>query len=239
MDSLNILIVEDEFPIAESLKEILEILGHEVVGIATSFTEAIDLLDNNKIDLALLDIQLKGNKSGIDLASTINSKYSIPYIFTTAFVDNETVAEASELGPYGYIVKPYGMNDINPAISVAIANHNALDDSKTSAVYNKDNIFIKSNSRIVRLKLDEILFIEAKGDYAVFKTDDKGYIVATTFKNVVKKLDPTRFARVHRSYIVNLNKVVDIEENNLLINDQIIPISRSQRAELFKKLNII
>lgn len=240
MSSYNILVVEDDPQIAESLSEMLEILDHKVVGVAESFEQALEILGSAEIDLVLLDIQIKGEKSGIDIAEKIKAEFHLPFIFTTAFADKETIKKASEHSPYGYLVKPYGMKDINASIEIAIQNHRAFKESKgDEGVFNSESLFVKANSRIVRINIDDILFVEAKGDYALFKTKEKGFIVHTTFKNVEGKLDPNKFVRVHRSYIVNINKVVDIEENNLLINDQIIPISRGQRATLISKISPI
>lgn len=136
----KILIVEDEPNIAESLQEILEILDYQVSGIASSYNEAINLLETEEVNLVLLDIQLKGEKSGIDVAKTINERFRIPYVFTTAYTDSETVSLASELGPFGYIVKPYGMKDISPAIEIAISKHQSISEVIVKAK-NKDKFY--------------------------------------------------------------------------------------------------
>ncbi|MEM9340587.1 MAG: response regulator [Bacteroidota bacterium] len=241
--SYKILIVEDDPQIAESLSDMLEILKHEVAGIAESYDDALAKLQKEDVDLALLDIQLKGEKSGIDIAEKIKSDFKLPFIFTTAYADKETIKKASEHSPYGYIVKPYGMKDIDAGIEVAIHNHKSFTeeskDGEERGVFNSESLFVKANSRIVRIEIKNILFVEAKGDYAVFKTNEKGYIVNTTFKNVEDKLNGHQFIKVHRSYIVNVEKIVDIEENNLLIENQIIPISRGQKPHLMSKLNAI
>lgn len=240
--SYKILIVEDDPQIAESLSDIIEILDHEVVEIVDNFDDAVSQFQSKEIDLALLDIQLKGTKTGIDVAERIKSEFKVPFIFTTAYADKETIQKASEHSPYGYIVKPYGMKDINAGIEVAIQNHRAFSEQNNDSeegVFNSESLFIKANSRIVRININDILYIEAKGDYALFKTEEKGYIVHTTFKNVEDRLNGNRFVKVHRSYIVNVEKIVDIEENNLLIENQVIPISRGQKPVLMSKLNSI
>lgn len=241
MTPYNILIVEDEPSISESLSEMLQILDQKVVGIADSYDAALKLLDKNDVELALLDIQLKGDKSGIDLADTIRERYRLPFIFTTAFADSDTIRAATEQGPYGYLVKPYSMKNINAAIEVAMQNHRQFkrwEDEEGDLVY-KDILFVKANGRLVRIDVNDLMYVEAKGDYALFKTDKKGYIVNSTFKNIESKLNPNQFIRVHRSYIINIKKVVDIEENNLLIGEQVIPVSRSQKPNLMNRLNTI
>ena len=241
MAAYNILVIEDDLEIAESLAEMLEILGHHVIASADSYDSAIKSLDHDTVDLALVDIQLKGEKTGIDVGERLTNEYNVPYIFTTAFADQETIAKAALHSPYGYIVKPYGMKDINAGIEIAISNHQnvrRLKDDEAN-LFQQNNIFAKVNSRLVRIEPDNILFVEAKGDYVLFKTAEKGYIVHSTIKNIEDKLDGNQFVRVHRSYIVNISKIVDIEDNNLLIDNLVIPISRNQKPHLMSKLNTI
>lgn len=240
MNALNILIVEDELPIAESLQEILEILNHQVAGIASSYDEAVNLLKQEQVDLVLLDIQLKGEKSGLDVAETINDQYDLPYIFTTAFADETTIQRAKELGPYGYIVKPYGMKDINPAIEIAFQNYKRSSEIKgDQGQFLSNHLYIKANSKLIRLNDDDILYIEAKGDYALFKTPDKGYVVHSTIKNAADKMNPQKFLKVHRSYVVNLDKIKDIEDSSILIDDKVIPVSRQHKPDLMKRIDLI
>lgn len=240
MSKYNVLIIEDDQHIAASLSEMLEILDHKVVGVAPSYEDAIDKLKDNDVEIALVDIQLKSEKTGIDVAEKLKSEFKLPFIFTTAYADKETIQKAAEHSPYGYIVKPYSMKEINAGIEVAIQNHKNIRSFKEDeGIFNQASLFIKVNSRLVRIDLKDILYVEAKGDYTVFKTEQKGYVVNSTFKNVEEKLDPNQFIRVHRSYIVNVDKVVDIEENNLLINEQIIPVSRGQKPNLMKRLNTL
>ncbi|MEM1003099.1 MAG: response regulator [Bacteroidota bacterium] len=241
MAAYNILVIEDDPQIAESLVEMLEILGHQVLTTAESYDQAVAALDKENPDLALVDIQLKGQKTGIDVAERLRNEYKVPFIFTTAYADKETIEKAAAHSPYGYIVKPYGMKDINAGIEVAISNHQNIKllKDEEGEVFQQSNLFVKVNSRLVRIEPDNILFVEAKGDYVLFKTPEKGYIVHSTIKNIEDKLDSSRFVRVHRSYIVNLSKIVDIEENNLLLGDLIIPVSRNQKPILLSKLNTI
>ncbi len=239
----HILIVEDDPQIAASLSDMLEILDHKVVGIAESYDDATSIMEKESAELVLLDIQLKGEKTGIDLAEYIKAHHAIPFVFTTAYADNDTIQKAAVHSPYGYIVKPYGMKDINAGIEIAINNHLAMgahqEGESSGGVFNSESLFIKANSRIVRINVRDILFVEAKGDYAIFKTSEKGYVVQTTFKNVEAKLQSNQFVKVHRSFIINMEKIVDIEDSSLLIEDHVIPISRGQKPHLLNKLKLI
>ncbi len=240
MERYKILIVEDEINIAESLQEIIEILDHDVVGIADSADTAIAILEKEEVDLALLDIQIRGAKDGVELAESIKSRFKIPYIFTTAYADNETIRRASNQSPYGYLVKPYGIKDINAAIEVAISNYQEFRHLTTNeGKFSNNQLFVKVDSRLVKINIEDVLYVEAKGDYALFKTEKESFIIHSTIKNIETKLSPASFLKVHRSYIINIDKIIDIEDSNLLIKDKIIPISRSKKPLLMQRISLI
>ena len=116
----KILTVEDEAIIAIEIKSTLKILGYTVAGHATTAQKAIDLIETDRPDLILLDIHLKGDQNGIELAKVINEKYKIPFVFLTSYSDGMILEEAIKVLPYGYIVKPFTTNDIKSAIEIAL-----------------------------------------------------------------------------------------------------------------------
>lgn len=239
----KILIVEDDPNIADTLKDMLETMEHEVVGVFDNGPEAMLFLKRNKVDLVLLDIQLRGRMNGIEVAGEIQETNPTPFIFTTAFADSETIAQAKEKGPYGYIVKPYGMKDIYAAIEIAMNNHKLLNELKVPQLEVADlrssQLYLKVDTKLVKVNEDDILYVEAKGDYVLFKTLEKGFVVNATMKKVEEKLNSAKFLKVHRSYIINLDKIVDIENTTLVINDKVIPISRSHKDALLSRLNTL
>ncbi len=241
MDSYKILIVEDDPNIADTLKDMLEALGHTVVDVFDNGKAVLDYLDNNTPELILLDIQIKGNMDGLEVAGNIKQLGDVPFVFTTAFADEDTLKKATAHSPYGYIVKPYGMKDIYAAIEIAMNNHKLFGELKNvtpePAMATKDHLFLKVDTRLVKVKEEEILYVEAKGDYVLFKTAEKGHIVHSTMKKVEEKLNPARFLKVHRSFIINLDHVVDIEDNSLVINQKVIPVSRSNKEALLARIN--
>ena len=104
--------------------------------------------------------------------------------------------------------------------------------------YPNDNfVFVKSEKRLVRINLDELLYVETTGDYSIFKLQNgQQFVVQSSLKNIGSKIQHPNFIKVHRSYIVNLNKIVDIEENTLVIDRKVIPISRAHRAGLLERI---
>ena len=243
MEKLKVLIVEDEPLIAESLADILELLDHEVTGSVSNGEDLLKTLSKSKPDLILLDIQLKGSLSGLELAPLLNQQYKVPYIFTTAFADDETIEQAQENSPYGYVVKPYGINDIKAAIAVALGQmqKQAESSQKQYEVSNSTNgqLFLKCNNRLVRVQESDVLYVEAKGDFALFKTANEGLIVSSTMKRLANRLNPEIFFQAHRSYIINLNHIEDIEDNSVEINGKVIPVSKNQKQRLLERLNTI
>ncbi len=240
---MKILIVEDDPMISESVGDILRMLDHQVVGVADNAQDAIELCNQHQPEIALLDIQIAGDIDGVELAEIIRDQFDIPFIFTTAFADNATISRARDMGPFGYLVKPYGVKEVNAAIQVAKASFDRLKkaeraNSSMSKIID-NSLFLKVDNKLVKVKIEDILYVEAKGDYALFKTKAKGYIVHTTIKKVQDRLEAFNFQKVHRSFVVNISKIIDIEESNLLIDDKVIPISRANKDSLINRLNLL
>lgn len=243
MENLKILIVEDEPMIAESLAEMLELMDHTVLSVAESGEEAVMQLMKHEPDLMLLDIQLKGKMDGVELARLIRQKYHLPFIFTTAYADEETLNRAKAEGPYGYIVKPYGVKDIMAAIEVAMSNYRLFQEIKgkepVAPMLLNDHLYLKVDQRLVKIRQADIAYAEAKGDYVLIKTLNESFIIYSTLKKVVDKLEAPNFLQVHRSFLVNLDHIQDIEETTVSIIGKVIPVSRANRSELLSRIRTL
>jgi two-component system, LytTR family, response regulator LytT len=250
MSKTNILIVEDESIVAKDIQHSLKKLGYTVVGICSNGEDAIKSAEEMSPDLVLMDIMLKGDMSGIEAADQIRQRMNIPVIYLTAYADESTLNKAKVTEPYGYIIKPFKEIDLHTAIEMAIYKHEKETDVKKerdflySLVENKDAkdiIFVKSNSRLVKVRTEDIYFIEALKDYVVINTGNTRYTVHSTMKDIEKKLPPNEFIRVHRSFIVRIDKIVAIDHANLIIEDdkKQIPIGGSFKDDLVKRLNMI
>ncbi len=244
MGKIKILIVEDELVIAEDLKDILEELGYVVCGIAISAREALILIEEQSPDLALLDIQIKGGKDGIELAAEINEQYHLPFIMLTSYSDMQTLNRAKEVYPYGYLVKPFNEKDILVCIEVAMANFakeqtkKANEDKSEDFVLN-DSMFIRTNGMLVKLKLKEIIYFEADANYTHVHTKDKKFVIRSILKELEGKLDAKRFVRVHKSYLINLGEIDSIQSESVQIAGKEIPISRNQYSWLLHQIRML
>ncbi|MDO9000509.1 response regulator [Sediminibacterium sp.] len=252
MEKLKIFIVEDESIVAKDIQNSLVKLGYEVVGIANNGKEAIEKIIEINPDLVLMDIMIKGELTGIDVSEKIKEKVKIPIIFLTAYADEGTLAKAKITEPYGYILKPFKEIDLHSTIEMAFYKHQkdselqkerdflySLVENKDDA--NKDILFVKANSRLVKVLLKDIFYVEALKDYVIINTQYARYTVHSTMKDIEKKLGATDFARVHRSFIARLDKIQSIDSQNVILENEkkVIPVGGSFREELMQKLNTL
>ncbi|CAN0115309.1 unnamed protein product, partial [Chrysoparadoxa australica] len=155
-------------------------------------------------------------------------------IFTTC--NSKYALEAFEYQVTDFLVKPIEF----PRLIKAVERAKKMCETPVDASKKMDEIYVKVDGRFVRLALNDVLFIESLGDYVTFHTTLKEkFIVHSTLKNIDEKIRNPDFLKVHRSYIVNLSKVVDIEDTNLVITDKVIPISRSHKPALMSRIKTI
>tara|TARA_B100000809_G_scaffold248154_1_gene277964 strand:+ start:11267 stop:12019 length:753 start_codon:yes stop_codon:yes gene_type:complete len=250
MSKNNILVIEDEAIVSKDIQQSLKKLGYNIVGSAATGEKAVILALETKPDLVLMDIMLKGDMSGIDAAEQIRAQLSIPVIYLTAYADESTLEKAKVTEPYGYIIKPFKEVDLHTSIEMALYKHSKERevikerDFLYSIVENQDAegvIFVKSNSRLVKVKTSSILFVEALKDYVVINVVDVKYTIHSTMKEIQKKLPTKEFQRIHRSYIVRLDKIIAIEQPNVVIEGgkKLLPIGGSYKEDLFKRINLV
>lgn len=249
---VRILIVEDELLLAQDISNRLTAINYETVGIAPTAIKALQLLaENTDIDIILIDIILKGNLDGIELATLINAKYDIPFIFLTSHADNELVERAKNVRPYAYILKPFNDRQVSVAIELALMNfYNktpekdllkrrefAVDDNQVLQI--KDSLFLKKGHHFERVPLKEILFLQADSNYCTVHAKSGRYIYSTVLKKIEAELPQNQFLRTHRSYVININLVSGFEGNTLFVGEKKIPVSKAHRDEVFKLFHTI
>jgi DNA-binding LytR/AlgR family response regulator len=250
MGKINVLVVEDESIVSKDIQYSLKKLGYNVIGVAATGQKAIDLCGEKLPDIILMDIMLKGDITGIEASTRIKESYNIPVIFLTAYADENTLSKAKVTEPYAYIIKPFKEIDLHTSIEMAFYKHSKeLEilkerDMLYNIVENKESkefIFVKSKSRLIKLNTKDIFFIEALKDYVVINTINKRYTIHSTMKDIERKMPQDFFLRVHRSYIVRLDKIAQIEQPNCILeeNNKIIPIGGSYKEELIKRINLI
>jgi DNA-binding LytR/AlgR family response regulator len=248
--AVNILVTEDESIVRKDIERSLKKLGYNVVGSADTGEKAIELAVSLKPDLALMDIMLKGKMTGIQAAEEIKKLVDIPIIFLTAYADESTLARAKVTEPHGYILKPFKEIDIHTSIEMAIHKHGkekelkvetellrALNAPKMDAAY----IFVKHKGQLLRVFAKDILYVEALKDYVTIITKSEKYTIHSTMKDIEQKLFAANFLRAHRSFIVNMDHVLSIQNNNLIMAElkKEIPIGGSYKDAVAAKINLL
>jgi len=240
MKVIKIGIVEDELIIADTIIATLQNLGYETTEPCMTYTRALEMIEEDKPDLVLLDIQLAGKKTGIDVAEVLNRDYDIPFIFLTSNADVATIEEAKLVNPYAYLVKPFNKDDLFTAIEIAMSNYGNKIERKAAAINNeklKNVLFIKNKDRFHSIKHDDILFLKSDHVYVEISTEKETHLVRSTLENFVQKL-PLSFFQVHRRFIINLNYLTEIKADHVMVKEHEIPLSKSNRIALMKIIDL-
>ncbi|WP_055443996.1 LytR/AlgR family response regulator transcription factor [Lacinutrix himadriensis] len=201
--------------------------------------QAIKYLNQNEVDLIFLDIHMP-DFTGFDFIETLKNPPKI--VLTTS--DPNFAIQAFEYDCIvDYLVKPITQERFNKAIDKAEAKQSkpVAIQSQTEKVEatSGNDLYVNIDRRLIKIDIPSIYLVEAKGDYIQVKTEDKNYTVHSTLKKIEDKLPDDLFLKVHRSYIINIQKIIDIEDNSVLIKKDVIPVSRSNRPELMKRLNLL
>ena len=244
-EEIKILIVEDELIIAEDVKLKLNELGYTTAGIASDIQEANELLSDTLPDIALVDIKLRNNDSGIELAKKIKANYNIPIVFVTSHSDKDTIEKSKQVEPEGYIVKPFEKEDLFTAIELAIFRHskqnNIMDDASNGVAKNvvfKDSIFIKKNYMLIKIRFNDLEWIKSDGNYLELYCKEEKHVIRSSLKEFMQKLPSELFLQIHKSFCVNVNYINAVEYNNMRLGNQKLPIGRSYFDNIKKVLNI-
>jgi len=241
-DIVRIMIVEDDMVIGANLSLQLTQLGYEVTAILSRGEEAVAHALTNTPDIILMDINLKGKLNGIDTVLAIQGKMDIPILYLTANSDEATFSKAKETRPMAFITKPFNKLNLQRTISLVIERLRESKSGRTIVPNEKvmsDRIFVRHNRKLERLLLDDILYVEADRNYCTIKTGATAYVLSSTLKTMEEKLPPSVFARVHRSYLVNITKLDVVAEGHLEIGRKVIPLSKSYKEVLFGRLRMI
>ena len=236
---MNCIIIDDEAMARAIVRQLCsKIPDLDVIEEFDNAISAIKFLNQQTIDVIFLDIHMPGF-SGVDFVQTLKDPPKI--VLTTSDTDFAIAAYEYE-SIVDYLVKPITQERFEKCID-KISSLPAHKPMQTVAPGKEkeegEDLYINIDRRLIKLKLNEILVIEAKGDYIDVKTEKEDYWVHTTLKKIKEKLPERLFLQIHRSYIINFTKIIDIEDNSVLIAKNVVPISRSNRPELMRRLNLL
>lgn len=250
MSKIRVFIIEDDFIHANRLEMYLEEMGYDLVGVAASAEEAINMIAATKPDLLLVDIHLAGDRDGVQMVEQLNKKKPIPVIFITSYRDKDTFDRAKLTDPYAYIIKPYDKETLQAAIELAVYKF-----SKTAARKNivqaqtdyqgwdedqlvNDTMFVKSNGSLIKIKLSDILCVEAKDKICQIGLTKESIDTRISLQKLEEQLVNDRFLRVHRSFIINKEEIshIDLSEGKVRVGQYAVPIGRSYKASFLSSM---
>ena len=223
----SVLVIEDELELGQNIQDLLVYLGYEVPGIIDNGKDALTFLKDHKPDLILMDIQIKGDIDGISLCHKIKSIYDIPVVYLTAFSDTPFLDRIASYQYEGYLLKPFTLDELKSAIHLGLSKKGSKIPKSSKSV-----ITIKDKGFTIPLALSEVLFFQADGLYTKIQTKTKSYLVRDILKDLVEPLLGSRFIRVHKSYVVNIQEISSFNSKEIHIHDYVIPIRRGFYKEI-------
>lgn len=237
MARINCVIVDDEVMAREILTSfVAKITNLHLIKSCKNAMEAIEVVNKNQIDLLFLDINMP-DISGLSLAKSINKKTKI--IFTTAY--REYAIDGFDLQAVDYLLKPIAFDRFLQAVNkfFETISIKTSAEKKLEKLEKNDFIFVRSDRKMVKISFDEILYVESLSDYIKIYLSDKIVVTRETISNIETKLPTNDFFRVHRSYIVNKNKIHSYTNEFIEIDKKAISISRTYKENVLKKLSEI
>lgn len=222
MEEKTILLIEDDFLNRRLTKKILIENNYRILE-AKNAKETLEILKKESVTLAILDINLGENEQdGITLGKQIKDEFSVPFIYLTAYENQEVIGKAISTSPYSYLTKPFKSSDLIASVEITIRQTSNLQKHKPF-------ILVKDGEYNVKLALDEIDYIESDGNYLLFYSGKKLYKLRSTIKKMVAELPASTFVQIHRAYIVNKNKVEKSSLKSVVICNKEISVSEGYR----------
>ncbi|MBX2914991.1 MAG: response regulator transcription factor [Cyclobacteriaceae bacterium] len=233
MVNLHCIIVEDDAAAQLLLQTMIEKTSFLVLKkIASNALEAIEYLKTETVDLIFLDMEMPG-LSGLQFLDVLTQKPSIIIVSG----EQKYALDAFRYSVADYLLKP--VTDYGRFMQAVLKVQGLKETQAKKETPENSQLFVKVDSLLQSLAIESILWLEANSDYVKIHTDKKTMMVLSTMKALEEKLPPDQFVRVHRSFIVNIKHIENIDQANLQIGSKIIPISSNYRASLLEKIRIL
>jgi DNA-binding LytR/AlgR family response regulator len=247
MDSINVLIIEDVQEQSDALCQVLLDNKYNVVGVAKSYTEALQLFYEKTIDIIIIDVFLEGKPEGITFAETINiiPNASKPFVFLTSSQDRKIFERAKLTKPFSFLMKPFNELEILYALEMAVEKFyeqtNVFLTEDQNTIISNDYLFIKKKNALKKVALNDILFIEVEERYCNIITEKEKFVILISLTKISDLLNKNKFIRTHRNTIANVDKIEEIIlADNLIILKGNHKINLSDTYKDFiKKIDIL
>ncbi|NKI30720.1 LytR/AlgR family response regulator transcription factor [Croceivirga thetidis] len=238
---MNCIVIDDELASRMITEQLCSQTSNlEMTSSFDNCVDALKYLNDNEVDVIFLDLHME-SFSGFDLLKTLKEDQKV--VLTTS--DKKFASESYDYDNIvDYLVKPVTPERFDKAVQRVrkqfVLDQISVDSNEGESQSNRVNsLYINIDRRLIHLQFDEIDYVEADGDYINVYTATENYHVHTTLKRIRERLPEPVFMQIHRSYIINFNKIIDIQDNSVLIGRKVIPISRSNRPMLMERLNLL
>jgi DNA-binding LytR/AlgR family response regulator len=229
---MKCLIVDDDPLSRGTIEHYCGLSEHlELAGTCESAVQALNFLSKNKVDIIFLDVEMP-EMTGLEMLESLQGE-SHPYVILVTS-KKEYAIDAFEYNVVDYLLKPVDYVRFLKAINKLLSQQ-----AKDMGEEGDNEIFVKSDLKFVKIKFDEILYVEAMADYVIIHVEGAKHIIHSTMKGIDKKLAQDNFVRVHRSYIVNLKKISTVENSAVIISEKNIPIGASYKSEFMAKIKVL
>ena len=246
------MVVDKSKSFSEGIRSILNDLKiYEALSVDTGIGALQKIVEINP-DVVIMGTSLNGEMDCVQTANQIQKSFNIPVILIAPSMRSTNIELAKKINPYGFLIEPFGSDNLYVSIEMAIHRirrdlepvNNILSNYLDKLSYHNGNgkngnLFIKKDEKLVKLKINDICWVQALDNYVVIKTNGDQLHARITLKQMEEKLVKYNFARVHRSYIVHLDKIDAIQEHSFIIEDKTIPIGRSYRESLENRIEIL
>lgn len=248
MKPVQILIIEDDIITLNEVKSVLIQNHYEVSGVASSLSDAIDVLQNTSFDVAIIDIFLNDSPDGIAFAKLLNknSEKSYPFVFLTSSQDRSIFKKAKLTHPFSYLLKPFNELELLYAIELALEKFhqtpNIFSTTPQKVLLADDAFYIKKQNTLVKVLISSILYAEVEGHYTSLITQEGKFVLTLSLTQFIKKVKDYPFIRTHRNYLVNLEKIKQIylQDNIILLtNDTTTSFSNTYKKHLISAYQVL
>lgn len=236
MDNINVLIIEDTATESDALVKVLTDNNYNIVGIASTYNEALTMFYNNVVDIVVIDVFLDGKPDGITFAETINIVPNSvkPFVFLTSSKDRQIFERAKLTKPFSFLMKPFNELEILYAMEMAVEKFyeqlNVFHSEDQNTVVSSDSLFIKKKKALKKVYMEDIVYIEVEDRYCNIMTDTEKFVILISLTKIMELLDPMQFIRTHRNFIVNSSKIMEI-----VLSDNLIILKGSHHVTLSEK----
>ncbi|KAF2514190.1 LytR/AlgR family response regulator transcription factor [Flavobacterium foetidum] len=236
MDNINVLVIEDTVSESDALVKVLSANNYNIVGIAATYNQALEMFYNNVVDIVIIDVFLDGKPDGITFAETINIVPNSvkPFVFLTSSKDRQIFERAKLTKPFSFLMKPFNELEILYALEMAVEKFyeqtNVFHSEDQNTVISNDSLFIKKNKALKKVRIEDIVYIEVEDRYCNIITETEKFVILISLTKIMHLFDASKFFQTHRNYIVNSSKIIEI-----VLSDNLIVLKGNHNVTLSEK----